>query len=66
MRVGEKYCSFAIADFASQELKQLAYYAADEIDEHFLIELFNAYSELAGEFYQVLVCYDYPQSTLFQ
>lgn len=64
IRVGEKYCSFAIADFASHELKQLAYYGSEEINESFLNELFSAYSELGVQFYQVLVCYDYPWSTL--
>jgi len=64
IRIGEKYCSFAIVEHVSQELKQMAYYAADEINENFLIELFNVYSELSVEPYQILVCYDYPQQTM--
>lgn len=64
IRIGEKYCSFAIVDHASQELKQMAYYSADEIDDNFLIELFDVYPELAVEPYQIFVCYDYPQQTM--
>lgn len=64
IRVGEKHCCFSIADFATQELQQLAYYTADDVNESFLWDLFAAHPELNNSFYQSLVCYDHPQSTL--
>lgn len=64
IELGEKHCCFSITDFASQELQQLAYYNAEEIDEDFLTELFSSNPVLNNSFYQVLVCYDYPQSCL--
>lgn len=64
LEIGEKHCSFSITDLASQELKKLAYYNAEEINDDFLSELFSAHPELNNSYYQVLVCYDYPQSCL--
>lgn len=64
IRLGEKHFCFSISDFISNELKQLAYYTTDEINDIFLQELFTATPVLNGPFYQVLVCYDYSQSSL--
>jgi Protein of unknown function (DUF3822) len=64
IRVGEKHCSFSITDFISKEVKQLAYYSAEEVNDDFLNELFATHEELNITFYQVLICYDYPQSCL--
>jgi Protein of unknown function (DUF3822) len=64
IRVGERHCCFSIADFTTQELQELAYYTIDEVNDFFLTELFLMHPELNGHFYQVLVCYDYPQSAL--
>jgi len=64
MEIGEKHCCFSITDFASQELKKLAYYNADEINDDFLNELFSAHPELTYAYYKTLVCFDYPQSFL--
>lgn len=64
LRLGEKHCCYSITDFASQELKHLAYYTADEVNDSFLLELFAANPELSASFYQVFVCYDHPQSCL--
>jgi hypothetical protein len=64
IRVGEKHCCFSITDFLSKELKQLVYYSAEEVNDIFLNELFAAHQELNTAFYQVLICYDYPQSCL--
>jgi len=64
IRVGEKHCCFSITDFATQELQQLAYYTADDVNESFLWDLFAAHPELNNSYYQSLICYDHPQSTL--
>lgn len=64
IELGEKHCCFSITDFASQQLEKLAYYSTEETNDDFLNELFTAHPELNGSFYQVLVCYDYPQSCL--
>ncbi len=64
MELGEKHCCFSITDFASQELKKLVYYNAEEINDDFLSELFTAHAELTDPYFKVLVCYDYPQSCL--
>jgi len=64
LRLGERHCCFAITDLASKELKQLVYYMTEEVNENFLVELFAAHPELNEVFYQVLVCYDHPQSSL--
>lgn len=64
LRLGEKHCCFSITDLASQELKHLAYYTADEVNETFLLKLFDANPQLSASFYQVFVCYDHPQSCL--
>ena len=64
IRVGEKHCCFSITDFLSKELKQLAYYSAEEMNNDFLNELFAVHEELNTAFYQVLICYDYPESCL--
>jgi Protein of unknown function (DUF3822) len=64
IRLGAKHCCFSITDFASGELQRLAYYTAEEVNEPFLTELFTAHPELNVSFYQVLVCYDHPESSL--
>lgn len=64
IEIGEKHFCFSITDFASQELKKLVYYNAEEINDDFLSELFSAHPELTHSFYQTLVCFDYPQSCL--
>lgn len=64
IRIGERHCCFSIADLASNELRHLAYYTENEVNEFFLFELFAAHPELNGAFFQVLICYDHPQSTL--
>ena len=64
IRVGEKHCCFSITEFGSDELKQLVYYSADKIDRNFFDELSTAHPELNNFFYQVLICYDYSQSSL--
>lgn len=48
----------------SKELKNLAYYTDDEVSSNFLEELFLTHPELNAAFYQVLICYDYPYSSL--
>ena len=64
IRLGVKHCCFSITDFATGELHQLAYYIAEEVNEPFLTELFTAHPELNVPFYQVLVCYDHPESSM--
>jgi Protein of unknown function (DUF3822) len=64
IRAGERHCCFSITEFGSDELIQLAYYSSDEVNEDFFKELIHAHPELAASFYQVLICYDYPQSSL--
>lgn len=64
IRLGEKHCSFSITEFVSAELICLAYYSTDEVTVDFLNELFAEKQELNKPFYQVLICYDYPQSCL--
>jgi hypothetical protein len=64
IRLGEKHCCFSITDFATKELQQLSYYTAEDVNESFLWDLLTAHPELNELFYQVLVCYDFPQSTL--
>jgi len=64
IRVGEKHCCFSITEFSSNELKQLAYYSSDEINIGFFDELIKVHPEFNNPFYQVLICYDYPQSSL--
>lgn len=64
MEIGEKHCCFSITDFASKELKKLAYYTTDSSDDDFLEQLFSSHPELNDSFYRVLVCYDYTQSCL--
>ena len=64
IRLGEKHCCFSVTDFISKELKNLAYYTTEEVNDNFLQELFAAHPELNAAFYRVLVCYDYPQSSL--
>ncbi|MGQ0737899.1 MAG: DUF3822 family protein [Bacteroidota bacterium] len=63
-RIGERYCSFAITDNSAGQLTRLAWYAAEEVDGNFLGELLILHPELNQPFYQVQVCYDYPQSML--
>jgi Protein of unknown function (DUF3822) len=64
VRLGAKHCCFAITDFVTGELRQLVYYTADEVNEPFLTELFTVHPELNVSFYQVLVCYDHPESSM--
>ena len=64
LRVGEKHCCFSISDFMTKELKSLAYYSADVVNDNFLTDFFSAHPELNDSFYQVLVCYDYSYSSL--
>lgn len=64
IRIGEAHVCFSITDFVSDELKQLFYYTTDEVTDSTLDELFTAHPELNSSFYQVLICYDYPQSCL--
>jgi len=64
-RVGEKHCSFAVTDSSAGQLYRLAWYAAEQVDLCFLEELTTLHPELKQSFYQVQVCYDYPQGILF-
>jgi hypothetical protein len=63
IRIGERHCCFSIVDLANNELRQLAYYTAEELNENFLTDLFAAHKELNGKFSQVLICSDHPQSS---
>ena len=64
IRVGEKHCCFSITDFITKELKSLAYYSTDIVNDNFLTDFFSVHPELNESFYQVLVCYDYSYSSL--
>lgn len=64
IRLGEKHCSFSITDFITKDLKSLAYYSVDEVTDSFLREILSVHPELNNTFYQVLVSYDYPHSSL--
>lgn len=61
---GEKHCCFSITDFTTKALRKLAYYKTDEINDNFLDQLLSLHPELEDPFYQVLICYDYPHSSL--
>lgn len=60
MRIGEKYCSFAIVDDAAQSLKELAYYTVGSINESCLGQLADLHPEIGMDFKQVVICYDLP------
>ncbi len=64
IRLGTKHCCFSITEHGTDELHQLAYYFDEEVNEPFLTDLFAKRPELNGSFYQVLVCYDHPESSL--
>jgi Protein of unknown function (DUF3822) len=64
IRIGEHHCCFAIVNSVASELGQLAYYSSDEINADVLATVFSTHSELNNSFFQVLVCYDYPQNAI--
>lgn len=62
MRIGVQHFSFAISNNNSDQLFQLVWYSADEIDENVLREIYARHPELRGSFYKILICYDHPGS----
>ncbi|MEO7924584.1 MAG: DUF3822 family protein [Chitinophagaceae bacterium] len=64
LRVGEQHASFAVTGKNSNELAELAYCTAEEWNETELNDLFAAYPVLKNSFYEVLICYDHPQSII--
>ncbi|MES1215145.1 MAG: DUF3822 family protein [Bacteroidota bacterium] len=64
IRIGEHYCSYAIIDAAGSRLTKMAHYAAADLNTGDLNEIFSANEELNRSFFNVLVCYDYPQCTI--
>ncbi len=64
LRIGEKHCSFAVADAEDQLLHSVFYYTKEPGDETFLNELFIAHPELSGRFEKEVVCFDYSNNML--
>jgi hypothetical protein len=64
IRLGEKHGSFAITNRSGDELFLLTYCTTDQWNENDLAEFFNSQPELSNSFFQVLVCYDFPQNVL--
>jgi hypothetical protein len=62
--IGEKSLSFAISDFNSKKVKQIAWYTAGEITATNLDEWFNQHPELLIAFYQINVGYNYSQNII--
>lgn len=61
LRLGETHCSFAIADNASQKIKQVFFYSRSETDNDPVSALTALHPQLNRSFYRVQVSYDYPQ-----
>lgn len=64
IRVGEKYIGFSISRRNTDELLQLTWYTADEIDENILREIYLAHPELSYSYYKTVICYEYASGIL--
>lgn len=64
IQVGERHCGFAISNKAGDQLYELAYYTTDHLEANPLASIFSQHEKLNNSFYQVLISYDHPQSTL--
>ena len=64
LRVGKHHISFAITNKAATALQELAYCTAEKWDEKELAEFFAAYPSLNNTFYNVLLNWDFAESTL--
>jgi hypothetical protein len=62
--IGEKHLSFAISDFSSKKINQIAWYTAEEINVIKLAEWFKLHPELSIDYYQINVGFNYSQSTI--
>lgn len=63
IRTGQHHFSYAITDHVSKQLKKLRYYTDDEgISSDSVNSVINLSSELSSSFYQVKICYDYPDN----
>lgn len=59
---GEKHGSFGITDKTGNELFELGYCAAEEWNSDSLTGFFSSYPCLQGQFYRILIAYEYPQA----
>lgn len=64
VRTGEKHFGFAVTSPGGQELYRLAWYTDESMEQDALQEIYKNHPELDGEFSQILVCFDHPQSVL--
>lgn len=63
-KIGRRHCSFAVTGPSGNQLYELAYYTADEINGNFLNRLSELHPELSQTFQKVLLSYDYYQNIL--
>lgn len=64
LRLGAKHCCFAISNKAASEIYQLAYLTIDEWNEDDWKKIFEVYPDLDGLFYEVMIAFDFSESTL--
>lgn len=64
IRIGEKHLCFSVSNKQADQLFSLAYCTSAEWNETELNDLIAAYPVLNNSFYQVLIAYDYIESSL--
>ncbi len=64
IRVGEQHLSCVVTDKASGQLNELFYWTSAEMNAGDLLLLLEHQKELAGPFYLVNICYDFPGSMM--
>ncbi|HEX4877136.1 MAG TPA: DUF3822 family protein, partial [Chitinophagaceae bacterium] len=60
----DKYVVYTIADKEAEKLNRLNFCRVEEWSDDTLDDLFNTYSELKENYYQVLISYNFRQSML--
>ncbi len=64
IRTGKQHFSFVIANKNCSEIYQLTYYSIDNWNENTWQEIIGTNPSLNNSFYEVLVAFDFPESTL--
>jgi hypothetical protein len=64
LSVSQRYFCFSISNAQGNQLSQLAFYSADEINPETLAEILSLHPEASASFYKVAVCYHYPKHVL--
>ncbi len=64
IRLGAKHCCFAVTNKTGSEIYQLAYITIENWNEEERANLFELYPDLGGMYYEVLIAFDFPESSL--